>query len=64
MSIVGAAYPSVMIADLLGIPDGYVIYDMLSLGYPAIEPNPRVVRDRDDMTHLERFDLRKHRSDS
>jgi nitroreductase len=62
-SLVGSAYPSVMIADLLGIPDGYRIYDMLGLGYPAAEPRPRVVRDREAMTHYERYDQAKYRSD-
>jgi nitroreductase len=62
-SLVGSAHPSVMITDLLGIPDGYHIYDMLGLGYPAAEPKPRVVRDLDALTHLERYDQAKHRTD-
>lgn len=62
-SMVASAYPSTMIKDLLGIPDEYVIYDMLGLGYPAVEPKPRVVRDRAAMTHYERFDQDKYRSD-
>ncbi|OFV82117.1 MAG: hypothetical protein A2W26_06340 [Acidobacteria bacterium RBG_16_64_8] len=62
-SLVGSAYPGVMIADLLGIPDGYRIYDMLGLGYPATEPKPRVVRDREALTHHERYDPAKYRSD-
>lgn len=62
-SLVGATYPSAMIADLLGIPQGYRIYDMLGLGYPAMEPKPRVVRDREAMVHRERYDRAKHRAD-
>jgi nitroreductase len=62
-SLVASAYPSVMIRDLLGIPDGYRIYDMLGLGYPAMEPRPRLVRDRQAMTHWERFDQDKYRTD-
>jgi 5,6-dimethylbenzimidazole synthase len=62
-SLVGSAYPSTMIRDLLGIPDEYRIYDMLGLGYPAMEPKPRLVRDRQAMTHLERFDQTKYRTD-
>jgi nitroreductase len=62
-SLVASAYPSTMIRDLLGIPDGYRIYDMLGLGYPAMEPKPRLVRDRQAMTHLERFDQDKYRTD-
>jgi nitroreductase len=62
-SLVGSAYPSAMIADLLGIPAGYRIYDMLGLGYPAMEPKPRVVRECKDLIHLERYDQAKHRTD-
>jgi nitroreductase len=62
-SLVASAYPSAMIKDLLGIPDGYVIYDMLGLGYPAVEPKPRVVRSQADMTHHERYEAAKYRTD-
>jgi nitroreductase len=62
-SLVSATYPSAMIRDLLGIPDGYCIYDMLGLGHPAMEAKPRRVRDLDDMTHYERFDQAKYRTD-
>jgi nitroreductase len=62
-SLVGAAYPSAMIADLLGIPEGYHIYDMLGLGYPAMEPKPRVVREPEAMVHLGRYDRTKYRTD-
>lgn len=63
-SLVGSAHPSVMIADLLGIPDEYRIYDMLGLGYPVAEPRPRVVREREAITHHERYDHTKYRSDA
>jgi 5,6-dimethylbenzimidazole synthase len=62
-SAVAFTYPSAMIRDLLGIPDGYCIYDMLGLGHPAMEPKPRVVRDRESITHYERYDLAKYRTD-
>ncbi len=62
-SLVASTYPSAMIRYLLGIPDGYLIYDMLGIGYPAAEPKPRVVRDRSAMTHYERYDPTKYRSD-
>ncbi len=62
-STVSSAYPSVMIKDLLGIPEGYRIYDMMGLGYPAVEPRPRLVREREAMTHYERFDPAKYRTD-
>ena len=62
-SLVSSAYPSAMIRDLLGIPEGYAIYDMLGLGHPAMEPKPRRVRDREAMTHDERYEPAKYRTD-
>ena len=62
-SLVSSAYPSAMIRDLLGIPADYVIYDMLGLGHPAMEPKPRRVRDREDMTHSEQYETAKYRTD-
>lgn len=62
-SQVAFTFPSAMIRDLLGIPAGYCIYDMLGLGHAAMEPKPRLVRDREAMTHYERFDAAKYRTD-
>jgi nitroreductase len=61
-SYVGAGYCSAVIKDLLGIPEDYVIYDMLAVGYPAMEPAPRLVREREAMTHRERYDPAKYRT--
>ncbi len=47
----------------LDIPDGLVIYDTMVLGYPAGQPKPRLVRERADMIHQERFDRAKYRTD-
>ncbi len=62
-SMVAATYPSARIAAFLGIPDGYHIYDMLGLGYPAMEPKPRAVRELEALTHHERYDPNKYRTD-
>ena len=62
-SQVAFTYPSAMIRDLLGIPAGYCIYDILGLGHPAMEPKARLVRDREAMTHYERYDQAKYRTD-
>lgn len=61
VSAVGAGYPSAMLKDLLGIPEDYLIYDMLALGHPAMAPKPRIVREREEMTHRERYDPAKYR---
>ena len=59
-------HPSVMtmIMQALGIPDDFVIYDMMGLGHPAAQPKPRVVRARSDITHRERYDQTKYRTDA
>ena len=47
------SFPTVQAAvkELLDIPEELEIYDMLALGYPDMEPNPRPVRDREEMVH-------------
>ena len=62
-SQVAFTYPSTMIRDLLGIPAGYCIYDMLGLGHPAMDAKPRRVRDIEEMVHQERYDQAKYRTD-
>ena len=63
VSLVSQGYVSARLKELLGIPEDYLIYDMLSLGHPAMEPKPRLVRDLEAMTHHEHYDAGKHRSD-
>jgi nitroreductase len=53
-----------LIMEALGIPDDFFIYDTMALGYPAVQPKPRIVRAREDMTHRERFDGAKYRTDA
>lgn len=35
----------------LGIPGELEVFDMMALGYPAIQPRPRLMRDPKDMVH-------------
>jgi len=42
-----------MIKDLLGIPNELEIYDMMVLGYGAITPPEKLLRDSDEMLHWE-----------
>ena len=63
VSQVGHAYPSVLIKKLLDIPEDFTLYDMLALGFPAELTKPRVVREREEMTHWERYDRAKYRSE-
>jgi hypothetical protein len=52
-----------LVMDLLGIPDDLVIYDMMALGHPAAQPKPRIVRDRAELAHYDRYDSAKRRTD-
>lgn len=40
-----------MIKDLLAIPVELEIFDMIALGYPAIVPPARLMRDSSEMIH-------------
>jgi FMN reductase (NADPH) len=49
--------------ELLNIPKGAKIYDMMAVGYPAYQLGPRSPRKIDEMTHYDRYDRTKLRSD-
>lgn len=44
---------SCFIRNLLGIPDFLHIYDMLVVGYPAMEPKGKFLRDKENMVHYD-----------
>jgi nitroreductase len=49
--------------ELLNIPEEIKIYDMMAMGYPAYQLGPRSPRKIDEMTHFERYDRSKLRTD-
>ncbi len=53
ISAVQLDYVHCMIKDLLGIPGELEVFDMIALGYPAIQPRPRLMRDTEEMTHYD-----------
>lgn len=53
VSVVGSPAVQAGLKKLIGIPDLYKVYDMLALGYPAAEPNPKLLRDKADMVHYD-----------
>jgi len=57
-------YVSFMIKELLGIPKYLSIYNMMAVGYPAAQPQPRLVRPRGEMVHLDYCGPESFRSDS
>ena len=56
VSTISMSYAQWSVKKLLNVPAEMVIYDMLAIGYPAAEPNPRKVRDREEVTHYNYFD--------
>ena len=42
------------IKELLGVPDDFVIYDMMALGYSDFVPAPREVRELSEVVHHDR----------
>jgi len=51
VSAVSAPYSQCLIKDLLKIPADFVIYDMMALGYTAVEPGPKYVRETNEIIH-------------
>jgi FMN reductase (NADPH) len=49
--------------ELLSIPKGVKIYDMMAVGYPAYQLGPRSPRKIDEMTHYDQYDRTKLRND-
>jgi hypothetical protein len=49
--------------ELLHIPEKIKIYDMMAVGYPAYQLGLRSPRKIDEMTHSERYDRSKLRTD-
>jgi nitroreductase len=53
ISATSTPYPHCMIKQLLGIPKELEIYDTLVLGYPAIKPKPKLLKDTAKMIHYD-----------
>jgi nitroreductase len=53
VSAIQAPYVSFMIKELLGIPKYLSIYDLMALGYPAMKPKSRMMRERKEMVHYD-----------
>jgi len=63
VSAVGSAYPQCMIKDLLGIRKEMEIYDMMALGYPALKPKSKLLRDKQKMVHYDNCGVEDFRTD-
>jgi len=53
VSALATPYAHCMIKDLLGIRKQLEIYDTLAVGYPAVQPRPKLMRDKDRIVHFD-----------
>jgi nitroreductase len=53
ISSVSTPYTQCMVKDLLGIPKELTIYDMLATGFPAVQPRPKLMRDKNKIVHYD-----------
>jgi nitroreductase len=63
-SAVQSPYPACMIKDLLKIPMEFDVFDMMVLGYPAIVPPKKFLRDTATMVHWDGCTEQDLRSDA
>ncbi len=56
--------PQALIKQMLGMPQEYTLYDTMVVGYPNQTPRPRLIRTREEFTHVNHYDMSKHRSDT
>ncbi len=63
VSIVSSPYVQSELKKLIGIPDLFKVYDMLALGYPAAEPESKLLRDMAEMAHYDYCVKDEFRSD-
>ncbi|MFC1928706.1 nitroreductase family protein [Chloroflexota bacterium] len=49
--------------DIIGIPEALTIYDMMVVGYEANPPNPKIVRDVDEIVHYNNCGMQDFRTD-
>ncbi len=63
VSAVSTPHLQLVLKKLLGIPKELFIYDMMALGYAGMVPAPRVVREKKELVHYDRYDQSKFQSD-
>jgi len=53
VSAITTPFASCMVKGLLGIPAEMEPYDMMAIGYPALHPNEKFMRDPKKMVHYD-----------
>ena len=56
-------FEQTMIKNLLKIPEGLEIYDMMVVGYAEMEPRPRLTKNREEIVHYNNFDMGRFKTD-
>ena len=51
------------IKEIVGIPEALTIYDMMVVGYAANPPDPKIIRDIDEITHYDNCGEQDFRAD-
>jgi len=64
VSPITTPFASCMIKDLLGIPVEMETYDMMAIGYPALHPRAKFMRDPKKMVHYDDCSQEDFRNDS
>ncbi len=51
------------IKEIIGIPEALTIYDMMVIGYAAVPPGPKIVRNLKEMVHYDACGVQDFRTD-
>ncbi len=62
VSAVQTPYAHCMLKNLLGIPGQMEVYDMMAVGYPALKPRAKLMRDKQKMIHYDYCRAEKFRT--
>lgn len=52
-----------MVKHTLGLPQELEVYDMMAVGYPAVKPRRKLMRDKETMVHSDHCTLEDFRTD-
>jgi nitroreductase len=63
VSAISTPFASCMVRALLGTGNEMEIYDMMAIGYPALRPNPKFMRNPGEMVHYDDCGRKDFRSD-
>lgn len=64
LSTVATPYVHCLVKDWLGIPKELEVYDMMAIGYPAVKPRPKLLREKNKMVHYDFCDPGNFRTDA